>query len=66
MDAIPDVAEAHAFIRSVNTVRGDIDRQARVLRRAILAEDPACKADLDKLAQAAGLALAGDDFWDVN
>ncbi|MBM4164443.1 MAG: hypothetical protein FJ222_08385 [Lentisphaerae bacterium] len=65
MAAAPDVAEAHAFIRTVNTLRGDIDREARVLRRAILADDPACEAELNVLAQAAGLALAGDDFWDV-
>jgi hypothetical protein len=64
-DARPEVAAARAFIDGVNARRGEIDTRARVLRRAILAKDPACKPDLDKQSAAAGLALVGEDFWEI-
>lgn len=64
-DARPDVAAAHAAVNGVNARRGDIDARARVLRQAILREDAACKAELDKQSAAAGLALVGEDFWEI-
>jgi hypothetical protein len=63
--ALPEVAEARAFLDGVNAQRGAIDRQARVLRKAILAVEPAYKDVMDKQAMAGGLALAGEDFWNV-
>jgi hypothetical protein len=62
-DARPDIAAAHAAVSGVNARREAIDTRARVLRQAILLEDAACKAELDKQSAAAGLALVGEDFW---
>ncbi len=64
-DARPAVAAAHAAVNGVNARRGDIDTRARILRQAILMEDAACKAELDKQSAAAGLALVGEDFWEI-
>ena len=63
MDARPDVAGARAFVTDVNKLRLNIDARARVLRKAILSQEPEYKPDLDRQATAGGLYLAGDDFW---
>ena len=64
-DARPEVVAARVFITDVNTRREMIDTRARVLRQAILAQEPESKADLDKLSAAAGLNQAGEDFWKI-
>ncbi len=64
-EAKPEVKEAREFLRRVNMLRASIDKQARVLRQAILAEDPECKEELDRQATAGGLALVGEDFWKI-
>lgn len=63
MDATPEVARARAFLADVNKLRVDIDKQARVLRKAILEKDSEYREILDKQAIAGGLALVGEDFW---
>jgi len=63
MDARPEVAAARAFVENVDKMRAEIDKRARVLRKAILAKDPECKAVLNQQTIPAGLALVGEGFW---
>ena len=65
MDAKPEVVEARTFIRNVPQIRAGIDRKLRVLRSALLAAEPEYKPELDKQAVVGGLALVGDDFWEL-
>ena len=63
MDAQPEVAGARMFVTNINKLRVNIDARARVLRKAILSQEPEYKPDLDRQAMAGGLYLVGDDFW---
>ncbi|MEI8242215.1 MAG: hypothetical protein WCI17_03005 [bacterium] len=65
MESRPEVAAAQKFIDGCDSIRADIDRRARILRKAILAKDSGYKADLDKQAAAGGLAQVGEDFWNA-
>jgi hypothetical protein len=63
--ALPEVAEARAFLDGVDAQCAVLDRQARVLRKTILAAEPAYGTVLEQQAAAAGLAMAGEEFWNV-
>ncbi|MEO5367211.1 MAG: hypothetical protein H7831_12860 [Magnetococcus sp. WYHC-3] len=63
MAAQPEVAAAHKFLDDLDTMRAEIDQRARVLRKAILAAEPAYKPTLDQQSAVGGLALVGEDFW---
>jgi len=66
IDSAPDVAAARAFLDSLPQLREAIDSRARILRRSILAADPDSKGLLDRHAVAGGLALVGEDFWEID
>ncbi len=60
------VQSAHAFVETVHEVRSEIDRRARHLRRAILAEEPEREPELEKWADVGGLRLATEEFWHLS
>jgi hypothetical protein len=62
----PEVVAARAFLDSVEPARNEIDARVRVLRRSILAVEPASRSMLDKQAAVGGLALEGEDFWKID
>lgn len=63
VDASPEVAAARKFIDGADRMRSDIDKRARVLRKAILEKDPEYRATLDSQAVSGGLSQVGEDFW---
>jgi len=65
MEAQPEVAAARKFLGEVDALRAVIDQRARVLRKAILAAEPAYKPTMDQQAIPGGLAQVGEDFWNV-
>jgi chromosome segregation ATPase len=63
-DAAPAAADARKFISEAARLKEDIDRQARLLRKAIIEKDPGYRRELERQASSAGLA-ADEAFWTI-
>jgi hypothetical protein len=65
LESLPEFAAARSFLDGADAARASIDTRARVLRKAILEKEPACRESLGAQAAVAGLAQVGEDFWRI-